>query len=145
VAVKTLALSGGDLVIGSGGLQMISGAAKIRQDVALALGEEYGTDPYNAGWGSVLPQYVGQAIDDDTTMLVQAEVNRILQQYMAVQQAMLSTASTSGTTTTLTTSDVVRSVDGVDVTVLYDTVKVLITLTTMAGQTLSLSRTVTTT
>jgi phage baseplate assembly protein W len=143
VAVKTLALSGGDLVLGSGGLQLISGAAKIRQDVALALGEEYGTDPYNAGWGSVLPQYVGETITADTTMLVQAEVNRILQQYMAQQQSMLSQAATNNTTTTLTTSDVVSSVDKIDVTVLYDAVNIVITLTTMAGQTLTLTRTVT--
>jgi phage baseplate assembly protein W len=143
VAVKTLALSGGDLVLGSGGLQLISGAAKIRQDVALALGEEYGTDPYNAGWGSVLPQYVGETITADTTMLVQAEVNRILQQYMAQQQSMLSQAATNNTTTTLTTSDVVSSVDKIDVTVLYDAVNIVIALTTMAGQTLTLTRTVT--
>lgn len=141
--MKTLALSGGDLVLGSGGLQLISGAAKIRQDVALALGEEYGTDPYNAGWGSVLPQYVGETITADTTMLVQAEVNRILQQYMAQQQSMLSQAATNNTTTTLTTSDVVSSVDKIDVTVLYDAVNIVITLTTMAGQTLTLTRTVT--
>jgi hypothetical protein len=143
VAVKTLALSGGDLVLGSGGLQMITGAAKIRQDVALALVEEYGTDPYHAEWGSVLPQYVGRAVEQDTPLLVQAEVNRILQQYMALQQSMLSSAAVNNRTTTLTTSDVVRSVDKIDVSVLYDTVKVLITLTTMAGQTLSISRTVT--
>lgn len=141
--MKTLALSGGDLVLGSGGLQLISGAAKIRQDVALALGEEYGTDPYNAGWGSVLPQYVGETITADTTMLVQAEVNRILQQYMAQQQSMLSQAATNNTTTTLTTSDVVSSVDKIDVTVLYDAVNIVIALTTMAGQTLTLTRTVT--
>lgn len=142
--MKTLALSGGDLVIGPGGLQMISGAAKIRQDLALALAEEYGTDPYHPEWGSVLPRYVGQPVDADTPMLVQAEVSRVVQQYMASQQAQLSAAATNGQPTTMTTSDIVQSVDKIDVTVLYDTVKVVITLTTMSGQTLSVSRTVTT-
>jgi phage baseplate assembly protein W len=143
VAVKTLALSGGDLVIGPGGLQLVSGAAKIRQDLALALSEEYGTDPYHPEWGSVLPRYVGQPVDSDTKLLVQAEVNRVVQQYMAGQQARLSAATTSNQATTMTTSDVVRSMDGIDVVVEYDFVRILITLTTMSGQTLNVTRTVT--
>lgn len=141
--MKTLALSGGDLVVGPGGLQMISGAAKIRQDLALALSEEYGTDPYEPTWGSVLPKYVGEPVDADTQLLVQSEVNRVIQQYMVGQQAMLSAANTNGTATTLTTSDIIRSVDKIDVTVSYDSVRVVVSLTTMASQTISLSRTVT--
>jgi phage baseplate assembly protein W len=142
VAVKTLALSGGDLVIGSGGLQLISGAAKIRQDLALCLAESYGTDPYHPEWGSVLPQYIGHPISSDTQLLVQAEVNRVIQQYMAQQQSMLSTAAANGKATTLTTADVVSGVNKVDVSISYDTVRVTINLTTLAGQTLTVSRTV---
>ena len=141
--MKTLALSGGDLTLGSGGLQMISGSAKIRQDLALALVEEYGSDPYNPEWGSVLPQYVGTPVDADTQLLVQSEVNRILQQYITNQQAMLNAAAVNGQATTLTTADVVQSVDSVSVDLFYDTAKISISLTTMAGQTLSMSRTVT--
>lgn len=141
--MKTLALSHGDLIIGPGGLQMISGANKIRQDVALALGEEYGHDPYHPQWGSVLPQYIGHAVTPDTQLLVQSEVNRILQQYMANQQAMLNQAATNGQATTLTTADVIQSVDGVTVSVQFDTIQVAIQLTTMAGQTLTINRTVT--
>lgn len=141
--MKTFALSGGDLVIGPGGLQLVSGAAKIRQDLALALAEEYGTDPYHPEWGSVLPRYVGRPVDSDTRLLVQAEVNRVVQQYMANQQSQLSAAFVNGRATTMTTSDVIRSVDQIDVTVSYDVVRVVVSLTTMSGQTLSLSRTVT--
>lgn len=140
--MKTLALSGGDLVIGPDGLQMIDGAAKIRQDLALALAEQYGTDPYNPGWGSVLPQYVGLPGSDETPMLVQAEVNRILQQYITNQRARLSAAVANNQAQTISTAEMIRSVDSVDVSVTYDRVAVLITLTTMAGQTLSISRTV---
>lgn len=141
--MKTLALSHGDLVIGSSGLQMISGANKIRQDIALALGEEYGNDSYHPQWGSVLLQYIGQPVTPDTDLLVQSEVNRILQQYMANQQAMLNQAATNNRATTMTTADVIKSVDSVTVSAQYDTIQVAIQLTTMAGQTLNLNRMVT--
>lgn len=141
--MKTLALSHGDLVLGPGGFQMISGANKIRQDVALALGEEYGNDPYHPQWGSVLIQYIGQPVTPDTDLLVQSEVNRILQQYMANQQAMLNQAATNNQPTTMTTADVIQSVDAVTASAQYDTIQVVIQLTTMAGQTLMISRTVT--
>lgn len=140
--MQSLALSGGDLAIGPGGLQLVTGAGKIRQDVALALGESYGTDPFEPLWGSVLPQYVGLPVTADTPALVQAEVNRVLQQYIANQQAQLKAASTRNQTTALTTADIIRSVNSVDVTVLYDTIMVTISLTTMAGQSMTVSRTV---
>lgn len=140
--MKTLALSGGDLVVGSGGLQMQDGAAKIRQDLALALGEAYGNDPYHAGWGSVLPLYIGEPITGDIPMLVQTEVNRILQQYMTTQQQQLATAAANNQQHTITTAEIIQTVNSVDVSVLYDTIKVVISLTTMAGQNLQISRTV---
>jgi phage baseplate assembly protein W len=140
--VKTLALSNGDLVMDSGSLKTLDGPAKIRQDIALALGERYGDDPYNPGWGSVLPQYIGQPITDDTPMLVQAEVNRILQQYIASQQARLTTASLNNQQHTISTSEIIRTVNSVDVSAQWDTITVLINLTTMAGQTMTISRTV---
>lgn len=140
--MKTLALSGGDLVVGPGGLRMLDGAAKLRQDIALALGEEYGHDPYHPGWGSVLQQYVGEPITEDTPMLVQAEVNRILQQYIAYQRQRLEAASLNGQPHTISTSEIIRTVNAIDVSVEYDTVSVLIDLTTMAGQTMKISRTV---
>jgi phage baseplate assembly protein W len=140
--MKTLALSGGDLVLGSGGLQMLDGPAKIRQDVALCLGEEYGLDPYHSGWGSVLKKYIGLPITGDTPMLVQAEVNRVLQQYITNQQARLDAAALNNQQHTVTTNEIIRTVNSVDVSVLFDTVSVLINLTTMAGQTMTISRTV---
>jgi phage baseplate assembly protein W len=140
--VKTLALSNGDLVVDSGSLKTLDGPAKIRQDIALALGENYGDDPYNPAWGSVLPRYIGEPITDDTPMLVQAEVNRILQQYIANQRARLEAAALNSQQHTISTSEIIRTVNSVDVSVQWDTVTVLINLTTMAGQTMTISRTV---
>lgn len=140
--METLALSGGDLVVGPGGLQMQNGTAKIRQDLALALGEDYGADPYHSGWGSVLGQYLGEPVTTDTPMLVQAEVNRILQQYMGGQQQQLAAAAANNYQHTISTAEIIQTVNSVDVSVLYDSVRVVISLTTMAGQSLKISRTV---
>ena len=140
--MKSLALSGGDLVVDAGGLQMLEGPAKIRQDLALALGEEYNTDPYHPGWGSVLTKYIGEAITGETPMLVQAEVSRIIQQYMANQRSMLEAASLNNQAHTINTSEIIRTVNSIDVSVSYDSVRVLVDLTTMAGQTMQISRTV---
>lgn len=138
--MKTLALSNGDLVVDSGVLKMLDGPAKLRQDIALALGESYGDDPYHSGWGSVLPRYIGEPINEDTPMLVQAEVNRVLQQYIANQQARLEAASLNNRQHTISTSEIIRTVNSVDVSVQWDTITVLINLTTMAGQTMTISR-----
>ncbi len=140
--MKTLALSGGDLVLGAGGLHMLDGPAKIRQDIALALGENYGGDLNHPGWGSVLHQYLGEPITADTPMLVQGEVNRILQQYIAGQQQRLAAAALNNQQHTIGTSEIIRTVNSIDVAVSYDSVSVLIDLTTMAGQTMKISRTV---
>lgn len=140
--MKTLALSGGDLVVDAGRLQMLEGPAKIRQDLALALGEEYNTDPFRPGWGSVLPQHIGEPITDDTPMLVQAEVNRVIQQYMANQKAILEAAYVNRQAHTINTSEIIRTVNSIDVSVQYDSVMILVSLTTMAGQTIQISRTV---
>jgi phage baseplate assembly protein W len=140
--VKTLALSNGDLVMSAGSLQMLDGPAKIRQDIALALGENYGDDPYNPAWGSVLLRYIGEPITDDTPMLIQAEVNRVLQQYIAQQQQKLNAASLNNQQHTISTSEIIRTVNAIDVSVQFDTITVLINLTTMAGQTMTISRTV---
>src|SRR5687767_6652535 len=101
---------------------MLEGPAKIRQDLALALGEEYNTDPFHPGWGSVLIKYLGEPVTEDTPMLVQAEVNRVIQQYMANQQALLEAASLSGRAHTLGTSEIIRTVNSIDVSVSYDSV-----------------------
>ena len=78
--MKTLALQHGDLVIdGAGSYAMVSGAARIRQDLTLALLEEYGTDRFHPKFGSIIKEYLGNAISSDLQQLVKAEVNRVVQ------------------------------------------------------------------
>lgn len=142
--MKTLALQGGDLVVGSTGHATITGSKKIRQDLALALGERYGNDRFHPTWGSTLPNYVGRPTSSDSDLIVRSEVARVVQYYIDGQQAQIATDSLSGTRSKFTTSDVVAQLNNIVTRVDFDTIHVKISLSTQAQENLTLTRTVTT-
>jgi phage baseplate assembly protein W len=143
--VKDLQLVGGDLLPAGRGFATVTGTAYIRQRVATALAEPYGNDPYNPTWGSTLPSFLGTPQTGDTATLVSAETSRVVQQLSAAQQVQVSASSVSGTKSALNAADVIASVDSVSAAVgaRPDTVAVQIALTTLAGQSVQISRTVT--
>jgi hypothetical protein len=140
--VKTLALVNGDLVVGPSGHTTITGHAKIRQDMALALGEPLGNDRFHPDWGSVLPSYIGQPIDDETDMLVRAEVARVIDQYMGVQQREISRDGRTGAVSRFNTGDVVSQVLAINAKVNYDSILVTVSLVTLSGTRVNIKRTV---
>lgn len=140
--MKGLALSNGDLVVAEGDVMTISGPARIRQDLALALIEPYGHDKYHPTWGSVLSAYVGQPLDAEMEMLVRAEVVRIIQQYVDGQAAEIARDALSGSRSRFDYSDVVGQVVSIDTRPGFDTIKVLVELLTRAGSTIRIARTV---
>lgn len=141
--MKTLALSGGDLVIDSShGYQTISGASKIRQDLSLALIEPYGDDPYHAQWGSLLNLYIGSPLTEDLELRVEQEARRVVTQYMNMQAASISASQTNGTPVGYTTADVVVGITAITGTINYDTLQLLISIVTAAGQGVDIPRTV---
>jgi phage baseplate assembly protein W len=141
--MKTLALQSGDLVIGQAGHKTITGLSKIRQDLALALGEELGNDRFHPQWGSTLPKFVGLPITVDTNMLVRSEIARVIQAYISVQQNEVVNDSLAASRTRYSTSDVVAQVTRVDTTVSYDTIRAQVTLRTVSQQDVSINRTLT--
>lgn len=140
--MKGLALSGGDLVVSQGDFGTISGPARIRQDLALAMIEPYGNDSYHPTWGSVLSSYVGTPLDAEMELLVRSEVVRILQQYVDSQAAEIARDSLSGSRSRFDYSDVVGQVVSIATVPGFDTVKVLVELRTQAGSSVKISRTV---
>lgn len=140
--MKSLALSGGDLAIRDGGLRTLTGPARIRQDLALALAEPYGHDPYHPEYGSVLSSYIGQPLDAELELLVRSEVIRVLQQYVASQQADIAADALSGSRSRYSHQDVVEEVTSVDTEVSYDTLRVAVGLKTRSGATIKILRTV---
>jgi phage baseplate assembly protein W len=144
-SVKTLALQGGDLVVGSSGHATITGASKIRQDLALALGEVYGGDRFHPTWGSSLPLHVGRPIVSDTELLVKSEVARVVQAYIDLQQAQITDDSLNGRRSAYTTADVVARLDDVSTQLNFDSIRVVLSLISRAYDQIRITRTVTTT
>jgi phage baseplate assembly protein W len=132
--LQTLALVDGDLVLGADSFVLLSGPSKIKQDLYLALTERYGADPYHPLWGTILAQYVGQPMTAGVQQSVYNEVNRVLSNYIAVQADRLSAAVTEDTKSTMTTADVVSSIESITPTPVGDSLQVTVALTTMAGQ-----------
>lgn len=141
--MKTLALANGDLVVGATGHQTVSGAQKIRQELALALGEEYGADRFHPENGSVLNDYIGEPITDETDMLVRAEVGRVVQQYVATQNREVLRDHLAQRGSRFDASDVVTGITDIQTSISFDSVRVTATLLTQAGSQVQIDRTVT--
>jgi phage baseplate assembly protein W len=142
--VQQIALINGDLAIGTdGGLLMYSGAPRIKQDLTLALSEEYGSDRFHPTWGSVLTQYLGQVLTAETQQLVRAEVNRVLQNYVIIQQNDVIRDTTVDVQGRYDTSDVVQSIGAITVSQMLDAIYLSATLNTLARQTVTISQQVT--
>lgn len=140
--MKGLALANGDLVVSPDGYTTVTLAAKIRQDMALALGEPLGNDRFHIDWGSVLPTYIGQTMDEETTMLVKAEVARIIEQQMAIQQRDIAADVLAGRASRYSTGDVIVGIADLKAIIRYDTIQVRVSLVTQAGVRININRTV---
>jgi hypothetical protein len=140
--VRTLQLVNGDLVAGPTGHATNSGAAKIRQELALGMGEEYGNDRFHPEMGSVLGDFIGTLPDEETMLLVRSEVSRILSQYIGIQQREVLRDHLAARASRFDASDVVTGVTSIDAVVELDVVRVKVSLVTQAGTTLTITRTV---
>lgn len=141
--MKTLALVQGDLAIVPGGYLTYTGVDKINQDVSMALKEQYGSDPFHIRWGSVLQNFVGRPITTELRGQVVSEINRVLRNYISVQNSQLAQASNSGTPSVLSANDVVQSVASISAVQNYDSLVVRVVLETLARQTITVAEIVT--
>lgn len=140
--MKTLMLQGGDLVVGAQGHRTITGSAKIRQDLALALAEPYGNDRFHPTWGSVLPHYVGTPITADTELLVRSEAQRVVQVYIDIQRNEIVNDALATRRSRFTTADVVARLDDIETRIAFDAIRVKLHLVTQSQEELTVSRTV---
>lgn len=123
-----------------GGYQLYSGVDRIRQDLQLALREEYGSDRFHPKWGSIILRYIGQIQSQHLEMLVRAEINRVLQNYIAVQQAEVLRDSQVDVKNRFTTSDVVRRVTAMVTDMQLDRINVALSLETLSRETVRIKR-----
>jgi hypothetical protein len=142
--MKDLQIAGGDLILAGSSLGLVDGTAYIRQRLATALAEPYGSDPFEPAWGSTLETYLGAPVTSGTDALVASEVSRVLAQLIAAQRAMITSWSLTGSKARLTAADTIASVNSVSAYVSSDPEMIIVnvSLTTMGGQQMSLARTV---
>ncbi len=142
--MKTLALRGGDLIVGPQGHRTITASPKIRQDLALALGEAYGNDRFHPQWGSTLSHFIGRPIGGDTQMLVRSEVARVVQGYIDVQRSEIVNDTLAGRRSRFTTADVVSRLDNITTRITFDTIRIKLSLVTQSQDNVTVTRTVST-
>lgn len=138
--MKTLALQNGDLTLAQGGYRLFTGVDRIRQDLTLALLEEYNTDRFHPRWGSVIMRYIGNVITPELQLLVRAEVNRVVQNYIAISQAEILRDTVVDVKNRFTTSDVVRRIVAITTTTHIDRIDVKLSLETLARDVVTIAK-----
>lgn len=131
--MKTLLLDDGDLVLGSGSFETVTGPTKLRQDLSYAMREPIGTDRFHPGWGSILPSLVGEPITDTLLTRVEGEVRRVLDNYVVVQRDRMSRDRRSGQPSRFTSGEVIDTVKAVSVRPDWDRVHVRADIRTLTA------------
>jgi hypothetical protein len=129
--MKSLLLRNGDLVLGPGGYETIDGAPKVVQDLGLAVREPFGSDRFHPRWGSILDQFIGGLISADTPVLLESEIRRIVQNYIALQQAQIQADATAGRPSRFTNNEVITGLEGMNLVQRQDSITVKVSLETM--------------
>lgn len=118
VAEKDIQLKGSNI-----GLSY--GRPKLIQDLTLWLTERYRSDRFHSSYGSILDGFIGDVIDDMSAYEVEAEVNRVLQNYQMVQYRRMQEDPT-----TLSPEEVLVDVEDIKARIDYDSVVVVISIVT---------------
>jgi phage baseplate assembly protein W len=142
--MRDLRIAGGDIALAGGDLALVDQEAYLRQRVATALAEPYGSDPFHPEWGSTLGSYLGLPYGAGTEALVSSEVGRVLAMLIAAQRQMITSWVLTGTKAQLLAADTIASVNAINARVDVDpqTMDVWVALTTQGGQQLVITRTV---
>lgn len=140
--MQGLALVNGDIVVGQSGYQMVTGTAKVGQDLTVATQEPYGSDPYHPGWGSYMNNYIGQE-PSAVSALAQTEVTRLVSNYMTVQQYQQSSALAAGQSSPFTNDDYVTGLSSLSTTSDLTSITVSAAVQTASGSQVGVSTTVT--
>lgn len=135
--MHTLALESRDLVVEPGvGITTYTGARRLQQDLTLALAEEFGTDRFHPRFGSILNTFVGQPITSALQRQVEAEVARVLNNYLAAQRDYIAAdIARTLVPTKYSTADVLAEVLSVDTKVDQDVINVTIALRNVSRET----------
>lgn len=132
--MKSLAVRNGDLSIGPRGFEEVHGQAKVIQDLGLALREPHGSDRFHPNWGSVLDDHIGYAFDENAEVIVQAEIYRVVRNYMALQQHRLQQDQARGRASIFSADEILVSIDGVILNQTDDKLDIKVSLGMLSGR-----------
>ena len=136
--MKTLEIRNGDLAIGRGGHATVEGGARLRQDLAVAMREPYGSDRFHPRWGFLLNEYVGGVLDEVTKQQVIGECRRVVANYIGIQQQQMAMARASGSRPRFSSGEVIDAVQGIEVRQTYDRLYVRVVVHSVSGESVSL-------
>ena len=119
----SLAIQNGDLAMSGSQMAIVSGTDKLVQDLTLWMVERYGIDISHPRYGSCFENYIGGIINLTTQQTIESEALRVLNNYQKVQQLALSASPT-----VFSLSELLASVNNVNVAISYDTVQVSVSV-----------------
>jgi phage baseplate assembly protein W len=140
--MRQFAIQDGDLVLSRGGFALVSGQAKVKQDLGCALREPIGTDRFHPGYGSLLSGFIGQAITRETSAMIEAEVYRVVKNYMLTRMAVIQDDFTNGRKPLYEAAEIIQNIDEVRLRQEADRFYVLVRLSTLARERVTIITTV---
>lgn len=136
--MKTLLIRDGDLVLGHGGHETITGVAKVVQDLRMAIGEPLGNDRFHPGWGSRTNDYVGGAVEDGVVFSIRQEISRVVENYIAVQRDKIEADVLRGVRSRFGAGEVISDVQDIAVRQVEDRLLVTVRLRVLSGESIAL-------
>ena len=142
----TFKIVDGDLAVrGDGNITQLTGAQRIRQELACWLLEPLGTDRFYSKFGSTVGDMIGSPAIEDYLNELQVEVERVVNNYVSYQRGQIQALRSGNAADAINSwsdDDVIASVNSIEVEAIADTVKVTVTLSTAAGQGITVSQVV---
>ena len=137
--MKTIAVSNGDIQLTGGKIQFVVGTNKLVQDLTRWFEEPLGTGYSSPNFGSLLPAMIGGTQNSSTVSTVTGEIQRILQLYQTQQVINLQQAQSSAQLSYWNKSEIIQSVQSVNVTIQNTSIIANINLLTMANSNVNLN------
>jgi len=128
--MKAFVVRNGDLVMGPTAYNIVTGSDKIAQDLGIACREPLGGDRFHPNWGSLLPSYVGLSAQQ-VDLMVRGEISRLIQNYSMVQRGIAAQDVANRVTPRLSPSEIVGTIEGIDVQQAFDAFAVRVVLSTL--------------
>jgi len=130
----SLAIANGDLVQQGSSLAIVWGVDKLKQDLSLWMTERFGGDRFHPAMGSILQDMIGDIIRASTQNRIENEVARVLDNFQRVQFRAL-----KENPQLFSLSELLFSIDKIDVRISYDTVRVMVQVRTAANDQASIT------